>query len=109
MHCSLPRVHASDSGLPGQVKTNTFHEMVKEYITQRFKHIPAVLHRIDKVARCSAAGFLTHPQPASGIMVYGKNKEAEKYFQRIVQDNHSVVMKVPPPRLVFLALATLGH
>lgn len=35
-------------------------------------------------------------QPASGLLVYGKNKEAEKYFQRIVQDNHSVVMKVSP-------------
>lgn len=35
-----------------------------------------------------------YSQPASGILVYGKNKEAERYFHRIVEDNHSVVMKV---------------
>eukprot|EP01104_Vermistella_antarctica_P013788 TRINITY_DN4234_c0_g1_i1.p1 TRINITY_DN4234_c0_g1~~TRINITY_DN4234_c0_g1_i1.p1 ORF type:complete len:281 (-),score=41.56 TRINITY_DN4234_c0_g1_i1:28-870(-) len=64
----------------------TFHEMVKEHAAQSNPHhVPGLLHRLDKVC--------------SGIMVYGKNIEAERYFQQLLQAHHHSKLKK-----VYLAL-----
>lgn len=47
------------------------HDIVKEHCFKRYNYRPSLLHRLDRVC--------------SGLMVFGKHKPAEQYYQNLQQ------------------------
>lgn len=57
------------------------HDLVKQRAVQeQLGHQPALLHRLDRVC--------------SGVMVFGKSKDAERYFQTTLQHEHDRINKI---------------
>ncbi|PRP79698.1 hypothetical protein PROFUN_12686 [Planoprotostelium fungivorum] len=75
-----PNVSVAGDGKTAEEDNIQFLDMVKAYYENKnYNHIPALLHRLDKVC--------------SGIMVFGKTKQAERHFQNLLQFRKETIGK----------------